>query len=182
MLEQMVADLKAAESSPGSAEEGEEEEVQADDSDNEQADPKPAYVEGNPHELLQSGTVDEAHFAKCSQSENESVHRLQKADGAAADGQETGVLVELIINAIKTSSAIKESSQGTQLRSTEADVRRWIEIGERCKRIAYHVREAGKEEEAVEELIEGTPLRYSWKTERRLQAIARQKSCSSEGE
>ena len=62
----MVADLAAADdgsqSSPGSAEEGEEEEAQADDSatsrghDNavggEQAGPKPAYAEGNPRELM----------------------------------------------------------------------------------------------------------------------------------
>ena len=59
MVGQMVADLKAAadeesQSSQGSAEEGEdeEEEVQADGSDGEQADPKPAYAEGNPHELM----------------------------------------------------------------------------------------------------------------------------------
>ena len=66
----MVADLRAADdgsqSSPGSAEEGEEEEAQADDSStsrghgNEQADPKPVYAEGNPHELFQSGAVNEA--------------------------------------------------------------------------------------------------------------------------
>ena len=113
---------------------------------------------------------------------NESVHGLQKAEGAAADAQKTGELVELIISAIKTSSAIKENSQGTQLRSTEADVKRWIEIGERCKRIAYHVQEVEKEEDAVCELIKDTPLSYTWKTERRLRAIARQQSCSSEGE
>ena len=57
MVEQMVADLKAAaddgsQSSLGSAEEGEEEEAQADESDDEPADPRPTYAEGNPHELI----------------------------------------------------------------------------------------------------------------------------------
>ena len=41
-------------SSQDSAEEGEDEEVeaQADDSDGEPADPKPAYAEGDLHELM----------------------------------------------------------------------------------------------------------------------------------
>ena len=79
----MVADLAAADdgsqSSPGSAEEGEEEEAEADDSsisqghdnamDNEQADPKPVYAEGNPLELLHRGVAHEAPNAADAESQ-----------------------------------------------------------------------------------------------------------------
>ena len=75
MVEQMVAEIKAAAdvespSSQGSAEEGEgeEEEAQAGDSDRDLADPKPTYAEGSPQELLRAGP------------------HVQKAEEGAADG------------------------------------------------------------------------------------------------
>ena len=86
MVGQMVTDLKAAadeesQSSQGSAEEGEgeEEEAQADDSDREPADPKPAYVEGNPQELLQKAEGAEGAAADG--------QRAEGVEGAAADDQ-----------------------------------------------------------------------------------------------
>ena len=86
MVSQMVADLKAAagdgsQSSQGSAVdgEGEEEEAQADDSDGEPADPKPAYAEGNPQELLQKAEGAEGAAADG--------QRAEGVEGAAADGQ-----------------------------------------------------------------------------------------------
>ena len=75
MVEQMVAEIKAAAddgspSSQGCAEEGEgeEEEAQAGDSDGEPAGPKHSYAEGSPQELLQAGP------------------QVQKAEEGAVDG------------------------------------------------------------------------------------------------
>ena len=64
-----------SQSSRGNAEEGEEEEAQAGDSDGEPADPKPAYAEGNPQELLQKAE-----------------------EGAAADGQRSEPLVAPVLS------------------------------------------------------------------------------------
>ena len=90
-MEQMVADLKAAsasQSSQGSAEEGEEEEAQADDSDNEQADPKPVYAEGNPLELLHRGVAHEAPNA------------AEVEEGADAESQKTAPAVTEVLEEI----------------------------------------------------------------------------------
>ena len=72
MFERMVADLAAAgdgsQSSQGSAEEGEEEEAQADDSSTSRGqdqvmDGEHAYAAGNPHELIQKTDVEEGAAA-----------------------------------------------------------------------------------------------------------------------
>ena len=89
-------------------------------------------------------------------------------------------MVEQIVGGIVESIRAQEAAEGTAehenqppgasriklLRVTAEDVRRWAELGERCKRIRFYVQEMDKEEEAIEELIKGTPLEYSWKKER----------------
>ena len=179
VIEQMVADLKAAgdgsQSSQGSAEEGEEEEeeeAQADDSsasrghdkvmDGEPAGPKHAYAEGNPHELLRTHASAKAEVE----------------EGAAADGQsafqgthvsaKTEPLVTQVLNKIEEAIQAREAGQRTQLRVTAEDVHLWTEIGERCKRVKYYWDELEKEEAAIVELIRPTPLAYSWTKVREL--------------
>ena len=170
MMEQLVADLAAAgdgsQSGQGSAEEGEEEEAQADDSSTSRGqdqvmDGEHAYAAGNPHELIQKTDVEE---------------------GAAADAQRAEPLLAQILRQTEETMLAREAGQRTRLRVTAEDVRHWTDIGERCKRIAYHVQEIDKEEDLLCELIKDTPLKYTWTTERRMQALARQPSCSSEGE
>ena len=69
-------------------------------------------------------------------------------------------------------------SQSKQLRIDAEDVRRWVEVGERCKRIKFHWDELEKEEAAISEAIQDTPLAYSWKKVREII----QESSESEGE
>ena len=162
MMEQMVADLKAAagdgsQSSQGSAEEGEgeEEEAQADGSDGEPADPRPAYAEGNPRELLQPRSWG-AHGSRAQKAEGE--------EGAAGVvSQEAEQMVEQIVGGIVESIRAQKAAEGTAehenqppgasriklLRVTAEDVRRWAEVGERCKRIKFYWDELEKEEAAI---------------------------------
>ncbi len=193
VVSQMVADLKAKDDEPRSsqgsashrqvsckagrgqdkvlsAEEGEEEEAQADDSDGERTDQKPAYVEGDPRELQQADGGDEA---------------------AKTDGQEATQLIEQLIDGIRAQKAAEGSAehesppliggQETQLRITAADVRRWVEIGERCKRIQHYYQEMDKEEDAVFVLLKDCPLAYSWQKVKELHAGS-QESCKSQGD
>ena len=62
----------------------------------------------------------------------------------------------------------REASQRKQLQINAEDVRRWAEVGERCKRIKFHWDELEKEEAAISELIQDTPLDYSWKKVREM--------------
>ena len=62
----------------------------------------------------------------------------------------------------------REAIQSRQLRIDAEDVRRWAEVGERCKRIKFHWDELEREEAAISELIQDTPLDYSWKKVREM--------------
>ena len=73
---------------------------------------------------------------------------------------------------------VREASHSKQLWIDAEDVRRWAEVGERCKRIKFHWDELEKEEAAISEAIADTPLAYSWKKVREII----QESSESEGE
>ena len=176
MMEQMIADAKAAgdkaqsdeQSSQSGAEEGEEEgeeeeEAQVAESDGDRADRKPAYANGDLHELLRATGGEE---------------------GAAADGR-TAPLTAQTLGRLREAAegAAERKSQATQLRITPDDVVLWAEIGERCKRVEFYFTELAREEEEIEKLVARTPLRYSYTAVRDMLADnASQKSGEPEDE
>ena len=55
-----------------------------------------------------------------------------------------------------------------RLRIAEEDVRRWVEVAERCKRIEHYWNELEREEAALQELLRHTPLEFAWRKVRDL--------------
>ena len=177
MVIRMVADLKAAggpeqtdrdgsQSSQGGAEESEEEEAQADDSGGERTAQQPAYAKGNPAELLPEAAPRDG---------------VLNADGQSGqDGVlDATQLVERLVGGLSETIRAQQAAEGsagrtTQLRITAGDVRRWVEVGERVKRIRHYVQELDKEEDAVLELIRDTPLAYNWEKVKELHAASQQ--------
>ena len=171
-MTQMVANLKAADdqarsdeqSSQSGAEEGEEEEVQVDDSDGERADQEPAYAKGDPHELGQEAGGDE---------------------GVARDDEEKAPLIAQILGRLREAGQARDDAkdaaehksgapggdQAAQLRITAEDVVRWAELGEHCKRAQYHHQEIERAEKEIGRLVAGTPLRYSYRAVRDLMTL-----------
>ena len=139
----MVSDLKAAaedgsQSSQGSAEEGEEEEAQACDSDGEPADPKPTYADGNPHELIEKakeGAAADGQRAEGAEGAAADSQKAEGEEGAAADGQRSVPLYDQVLSNIE--AHVQEAGLG-QVRITAEEVRRWAEVGERVKRIMFY--------------------------------------------
>ena len=120
-----------------------------DESDGDRADRKPSYTKGDPHDLMQAAGGEE---------------------GAATD-DETARLKAQILDKIREAAqgreaaegAVECKSQAAQLRITLDDVRLWVEIGERCKRVEFHFKELNREQEEIEKLVARTPLRYSYR-------------------
>lgn len=89
---------------------------------------------------------------------------------AATDG-ETDPLKAQIHDKVREAAQAWEAAEGaaecksqaTELRITLDDVRLWSEIGERCKRVEFYFKELTREQEAIDKLVAGTPLRYSYR-------------------
>ena len=176
MVEQMIADLQAAadddsSSSRGSAEEGEDEDededAQAVELDGEPAVPsgaelcerrsthkwKPAYVEGNPRELIDKPEEGTAADQGAKGAEGAAA----KDEEGAADGQISGVAEQILSN---IEAQFREAGEG-HLRITTAELSRWGQIGEWCKRVEFHYSEFSRAELELRKMLECTPLTYS---------------------
>ncbi len=91
------------------------------------------YAEGNPRELMKAGDGAE--------------------DGEIVDQDSRQQLIEQIMSKI----------QKAKPQFTDEDVCLWSKIGTLCKDIQFHNQETARKEDALEKLLESTPLNYSFR-------------------
>ena len=81
---------------------------------------------------------------------------LMKAGDAAEDGE--------IVDQDARQQLIEQiMSKIQQPQFTDDDVCLWSKIGKLCKEIQFHNQETARKEDALEKLLESTPLNYSFR-------------------